>query len=1351
MSKALGSVLVLLLTIGSTLVLAATPEKPLGPPARSGGFEAYQRAKQHPQAVVPPDEGREKAPIYPGVSFDAYSFDTNFAEVSNYFIPPDPIGAAGRDRVIAVVNVGIECRDKTGLVIFRDSLRDLFGGVPGALGTFCYDPKIVYDQYEDRFVVLALEQTDVGSGDPSDESRILLAVSKNGVPATATAADWNYFVIDSKTVIGSGPTWADYPGLEVDEEAVYVTANMFPFSSSSGSFSMRLWVVDKGVPGGFYSGGPTSYNVYDPYGATGASGFETTTMPAQVFGAGGVAPGVGTYLLAYSGLTYGGAGNPEALMLIRVDNPLGAIAFTQEFVTIGDIEDIGGGLGFPPIPNAPQAGGSALIDVNDRRLLDAVWRNGFIWACTTINPNASDPANSGQATAHWIQLDATAIISNTVPAGMISLRQEGNAGGEDIDTGMYTFFPSIAVNDLDQMKLGFAGSSPNVFAGAYAAGRIPADPVGTVGPTGVVRAGADYYLRTFGSGVNRWGDYSGISVDPADGTTFWVFNQFAGTRGTPFGGEDGRWGTAWMQCSFTPPAQPDLIVSVLDGPCCAYHGEVVGGSIFCEVRNIGSGAAGPFTVGLYVSSDPTIDLGDDPLVSGTAALAGLAPGTSVVVAFPSAAISAAAPLGDVYLGAIADNGLAQMESDETNNTAGRSIVVNPTVEGCTRAMVSYRAAPQQVSVYSLPNGMGDPLTAAQTFGGGTVDATIDFMAVDCDGVPVPGIRPILYTTAGGLVSCPGDAKADAPTNAAGITKFSGRLYAGGYTNPGSELTLVDGMVGPLAEVLYGDKEMFASDQNGDIARVNLATGVASVVCNLGPNLATEIEYNPLDGRSIAAGGGGTNLIQEFDMFSCSPLAPGLSTASTHSGMEWIGTTLYSANFLVTCGSSTLSRLDPTTGAQANFGLTGYGPISGLAWDACCHILYGVTGCTNTYGLSNLLRIDPNTGAATLIGNTQLQLGSLEFGPNHRLYAGAGQSGAGRLWLLDTDTGAATLVGSTGLPAVTGLALVSDPGMDIQFNSADIDGNLIVNLSDVGTFAIDYNGAYNYRSDFRWDGMINLADVGNLASALGAACPAVIPKQPTDVVMGGEVGVYFDAAGTRRMQNLQPGTSATAYVLARGQAARDGVSAWEYQLTTSSNVKIEKWILDEGGVNVGKDDNVVFGLGHTKQAAKDAPLLLGQVRLQVTDTEPARLDLKASSKPSLPGGHPVVLQDGSLLALDVLALDNGATAVLNDEAVEGSTTPVFTSVDLRNSPNPFNPATEIRFNLPRSGDVEVRVYDASGREVRRLGGARLDAGANSLHWNGTDKNRVGVVSGVYFYRLFLDGKVLGSPVKMTLLK
>jgi hypothetical protein len=502
-----------------------------------------------PDAVGPYEvlEAQTKT-IHTGPGFEGFGFDDNAAENGGVlFIPPDAIGAAGKSRVIAVVNTMIEARNKGGQLKWRDSLAGFFAPLNPL--TFTFDPKIVYDQYEDRFVVVTLEVVQTGLAiDPGNISRVLVAVSKDGNPKTPTAADWYYHAIDSKVLfLGFVELWADYPGFEVDEEAVYITANMFAFPPFGGLGGVRLWIVDKGSgSGGFYDGGAAAVSIYDPYAS---GGIATTTQPAQVYGEGGVGgPGssIGTFLVSYSGLTFGGPGAPEAVQIVTVDDPLGEEGgpfFTQEFVIVGDIEDVGGSFGFPSLPDAPQLDSIALIEVNDRRALDAVWRNGSLWMTTTINPNLGP--DTGETTAHWFQVDTQ------LGPGLLSVSDQGDIGGEDIAVGTTTFFPSVAVNRRGDAMFGFSASADSIYAGAYVTGREADDPLTTVQDTEVVKAGEDAYLRTFGGTRNRWGDYSGISVDPTNEKFVWVFNQFADLRGTPTsGGQDGRWGTYWMRAKF---------------------------------------------------------------------------------------------------------------------------------------------------------------------------------------------------------------------------------------------------------------------------------------------------------------------------------------------------------------------------------------------------------------------------------------------------------------------------------------------------------------------------------------------------------------------------------------------------------------------------------------------------------------------------------------------------------------------------------------------------------------------------------------------------------------------------------
>jgi hypothetical protein len=115
---------------------------------------------------------------------------------------------------------------------------------------------------------------------------------------------------------------------------------------------------------------------------------------------------------------------------------------------------------------------------------------------------------------------------------------------------------------------GFSASAPTLYAGAYAAGRAAGDAPGTVQPALTIHAGEDWYFRRFGGTRNRWGDYSGIAVDPEADEAFWVFNEFADQRGTPtnMGTQDGRWGTAWARCKFLQEDGAGTVVETFPGP-----------------------------------------------------------------------------------------------------------------------------------------------------------------------------------------------------------------------------------------------------------------------------------------------------------------------------------------------------------------------------------------------------------------------------------------------------------------------------------------------------------------------------------------------------------------------------------------------------------------------------------------------------------------------------------------------------------------------------------------------------------------------------------------------------------------
>jgi hypothetical protein len=81
---------------------------------------------------------------------------------------------------------------------------------------------------------------------------------------------------------------------------------------------------------------------------------------------------------------------------------------------------------------------------------------------------------------------------------------------------------------------------------------------------------------------------------------------------------------------------------------------------------------------------------------------------------------------------------------------------------------------------------------------------------------------------------------------------------------------------------------------------------------------------------------------------------------------------------------------------------------------------------------------------------------------------------------------------------------------------------------------------------------------------------------------------------------------------------------------------------------------------------------------------------------------------------------------------------------QNRPNPFNPVTEIAFNLPEGSMVRLEIFNITGQRVAVLADGYYDAGRYSVTWNASRQT-----SGIYFYRISTDNFI--ESKKMILLK
>ena len=85
----------------------------------------------------------------------------------------------------------------------------------------------------------------------------------------------------------------------------------------------------------------------------------------------------------------------------------------------------------------------------------------------------------------------------------------------------------------------------------------------------------------------------------------------------------------------------------------------------------------------------------------------------------------------------------------------------------------------------------------------------------------------------------------------------------------------------------------------------------------------------------------------------------------------------------------------------------------------------------------------------------------------------------------------------------------------------------------------------------------------------------------------------------------------------------------------------------------------------------------------------------------------------------------------------------------NYPNPFNPVTSLRYDLPKQAQVTLTIYDLMGREVTQLVNTTQESGYRSVQWDATDSFGKPVSAGVYLYQIRAGEFV--QTKKMVLLK
>jgi hypothetical protein len=380
--------------------------------------------------------------------------------------PPDPTLAVGPTHLVVTVNSRVGFFTKAGVQTFAAALDNT--GNPGffePLGAagFCFDPKCFYDHYTGRFVIVVLETYG------TTEAWVDIAVSDDSDPNGVWYKYRTSAVIDD----GTRTYWWDFPGAGYDQNAYYVTGNLFGLSSSGyGGFGVR--VFDKAT---LLSGGTATYATLKQSGYT--------IQPALHFGA-----NTAGYMATIDTSTN--------VKFWAVTNPTTAPALVSTNVAVPAYT---GAIEAPTINGLP---------VSSAGMTMPYWRNGRLFLCH----NASV---GGRNKVRWHEFS-----TGTWPtSGTVTRIQSGDVDG---GANFHTIFPAIGVNSAGDLGMALGLTSEGSRVAAAIAGRRSSDPAGRMGTPMVVKPG-----DTDRGG--RWGDYYAVAVDPTDDTTFWAIGEYRNSSG----------------------------------------------------------------------------------------------------------------------------------------------------------------------------------------------------------------------------------------------------------------------------------------------------------------------------------------------------------------------------------------------------------------------------------------------------------------------------------------------------------------------------------------------------------------------------------------------------------------------------------------------------------------------------------------------------------------------------------------------------------------------------------------------------------------------------------------------------
>jgi hypothetical protein len=454
--------------------------------------------------------------------------------------PPDSMGALGPSQYVVAINGRIRTFDRKGLpdptldvdtdVFFATAMTPLGGGVTS---NFTSDPRIRYDRITQRWYIVMIDVPNDGAN--FFANRVMIAVSDT--PQISSTTIWRFFYFNPTA------NFVDYPTLGVDNNALYIGANIFNLPGTA-YINADGYVVRKST---ILGAGPATVTVFSGLiPDTSCASGDGPYTPQGVDNANSATEGyfVGVSFCFFSKLVVRrvinpGSASPTISASLGVSTPAFTVAYTQ-----------------PHLGNTGGTNGE--LDASDTRLMSAQVRNGNLYTAhgITVKPDGTAvgyPAfdATGRNALRWYRINNL----TTTPAVADSGTVYDNTATDPHTTNVRWFsYPGIQVNGQGHVAIGFTASGPVQHANAGFTGRLATDAPGVTDPPTIYTNALQAYNPPGDPGGalgRRWGDYSYTSIDPSDDMTMYTIQEYTSALDT--------WGVRVTRLNAPGPAQPTAI------------------------------------------------------------------------------------------------------------------------------------------------------------------------------------------------------------------------------------------------------------------------------------------------------------------------------------------------------------------------------------------------------------------------------------------------------------------------------------------------------------------------------------------------------------------------------------------------------------------------------------------------------------------------------------------------------------------------------------------------------------------------------------------------------------------------